>query len=132
MSNKTDHTNRANAAMAQAKRFYDASGHAGVNGRGSTWSTSVDLDARIMHVSTARMFAELAVHEAAHARGKADGPTPLQVEASSLSDDCTRLSKQLAYDIARGALRPNDHTVLPFGPDKPFPHPETSYAKGDK
>jgi len=98
--------------MAQARRFYDASGHAGINGCGSTWLDGIDLAARIMHVSTARVFTELAVHEAAHAKQSVDGPTPLQCEASSLADDCTRLTRQIAHDVARGALRPTNHNPI--------------------
>lgn len=106
MSTKSKHADNARGCLDQAVRFYVASGHGGKDGRGSVWSTGVALDTRIMHVSTARMFAEMAVQEAAHARPEGhDGPTDLQVEASKLADNCTRLSQQLAHDIARGALR---------------------------
>lgn len=70
MSAKKSHEERARAALHQATRFLEAAGHAGVDGKGSAWKTGIDLDARIMHVSTARMYAEIAVHEAAHARAK--------------------------------------------------------------
>lgn len=106
MSTKNDHKERAEIALHMAKRFYDAAGHGGVNGRGSAWKTGIHLDARIMSASSARVYAELAVHEAAHAKGKnEEGPTPLQVEASKIADNCTRLVEQLAYDIARGAFK---------------------------
>lgn len=116
MSRAKDHADRARAALAQARRFLDATRHAGSDdGRGSAWGM-MNLDARIMNASTGRMFAELAIHEAAHARSRtSDGPTDLQTECSKVADRATRLTEQLAYDISRGALRPTDHTVLAFG-----------------
>ena len=105
--NAREHQLRAQACIQQAIRFYDAAGHAG---------TSVNLDARIMHVAQALSFAHMAVAEASYAKPRAtEGPTELQTRASGLADQCTRLMQQLAYDVARGALRPTAHTVLPIG-----------------
>jgi hypothetical protein len=107
MSSNENHQGRAETALSHARRFITAAGHCGEpDGSGSAWRSGVTLTRRISHVSSARMFAELAVHEAAHARPvDVPGPTLLQVEASKLADICTRMTVQLAHDIERGALK---------------------------
>lgn len=103
MSNAKRHADDAVQCLYKAGQFIEATKHLG----GPNWGP-LDLDTRIMHAATARAYAEMALSEAHHAAVESgeNRPTELQVRASSISDACIKLIRQLAHDINRGALKP--------------------------
>lgn len=105
----TKHHLDAEQCIYQARRFLTACKHGGTEGRGGTLWGAMDLDARICQAAQALAYAHQGVAEAAHAKPEGtEGPTDLQVEASSVADYATRIMAQLAHDVARGALPPTN------------------------